>query len=193
MAWALGFQGTCGPPLGSQFGLVRFHVSPLHGWEEYGLSEHGLVWWNLEEYVQKKANHLFHFELLPSLLGIRFDVWWRVHVVCFYTCLTFFLQRMAGDHRYAIRLWIMKFTWMLGAQLLCIFVVHLILLTELLCSVWLGTSGMHFWFWLVECMCMLNTRRVYVIHVICFAQGLFDLWPICSHIPSSLLETKFRA
>ena len=62
------------PSLGSEFGLVRFHVNVVHGWEECGLSEHGLVRWNLEECEQKKANHLFYFNLLPSLLGMRSDV-----------------------------------------------------------------------------------------------------------------------
>ena len=84
VAWALRLQGTCGPPLGLEFGLVRYHVSPLQWWEECGLSKHGLVWWNLKECVQKKADHLFHFNLLPSLVGMIFDVWSRVHVVCLY-------------------------------------------------------------------------------------------------------------
>ena len=34
--------------------------------------------------MQKKANHLFHFDLFPSLLGMRFDVSLRVHVVFLY-------------------------------------------------------------------------------------------------------------
>ena len=191
MAWALRLQGTCGPPLGSEFDLVRFYVSSFHGWEEYGLSEHGLVWWNLEECVQKKVNHLFHFDMLPSLLGMRFDAWLRVHVV-YYLPHIFLATHGWGpqvctsalDNEIHINSW-------------CMIVMYICCAFELidwpLMECLAGDLRYALWFWLVECICMLNTRRVYVIHVICLAQGLFDLWPICSHIPSSLVETEFRA
>ena len=172
VAWALRLQGTCRPPLGSKFGLV---------------------WWNLEECVQKKANHLFHFDLLPSLLGMRFDVWLRVHVVCLYYLPHLFLATHGWgpqvctstlDNEIHMNAWCM-----IAMYICCAFeLIDWSLMQRLA-----GDFRYALWFWLVECMCMLNIRRVYVIHVICLAQGLFDLGPICSHIPSSLVETEFRA
>ena len=50
------------------------------------------------------------------------------------------------------------------------FMVHLSLLIDLLCSAWLGTTGTHPLFCLVECLCMLDTEQVGVIRVIYLAQ-----------------------
>ena len=187
MDWALRLQGTCGPPLGSKFSLVRCHVSPIHGWEACGLSEHGLVWWNFEGCVQKKANHLFHFDLLPSLVGMRFDVWSRVHVVCLYYLPHIFLAAHGWGPQVCTSALDNEFH-MNAMYICCAFeLIDWPLMQRLV-----GDLRYALWFWLIEYMCILNTRRVYVIHVICLAQGLFDLWPICSHIPSSLVETEFR-
>ena len=53
-------QGTCRPPLGSEFSFGLIKV----GSGQYGIGKCGLVSGILKECVLKKANHLPHFSLL---------------------------------------------------------------------------------------------------------------------------------
>ena len=160
--------------------------------ERMWVSKHGLIWWNLEECVQKKANHLFHFDLLPFILGMRFDSWLRVHLYACITCLTLFL----AAHGWGPQVCTSTLDNEIHTNAWCMIAMYICCAFEFMYSPLMQHLARDLryalWFWLIECMRMLNTRRVYVIHVTCLAQGLFDFWPICSLIPSSLVETKFR-
>ena len=63
-----------------------------------------------------------------------------------------FLLRMARDLRYVLGALVFVFICVHGVWILT-FVVHLSLVTDLLCSAWLGTIGTHPLFLLVECLC----------------------------------------
>ena len=80
MAWALRLQGTCGPPLGSEFGLVRCHVNRLHGWEEYGLSEHGLVLMEFRGMCAKESKPFISFR--PVSLPFGYEIWCFIESAC---------------------------------------------------------------------------------------------------------------
>lgn len=154
------------------------------------------AWFGLMEFrgiCAKESKPFISFQ--PASLPFGYEIWCllRVHVVCLYYLPHLFLTthgwgpqvcNSALDNEIHMNAWCT-----IAMYICCAFdLIDWALMQRLA-----GDLRYALWFWLVECMCMLNTRRVYVIHVICFAQGLFDLWPICSHIPSSLLETKFRA
>ena len=71
MACAHLLQGTCRPPLGSEF---NFDLNKV-GSRQCGIGKYDLVCGILKECVLKQSNHLPHFSLLPFFwYGIRYLV-----------------------------------------------------------------------------------------------------------------------
>ena len=75
----------------------------------------------------------------------------------------------------------------------CICCVLVLIDSPFFCSAWLGTSSMH------HCSnCWFPVHVEYQLGFYeschpCNLGGLTDLWPICSNVPNSLVETEPRA